>query len=103
MSSSLTRAASVRPFFFVLLSLLLLSCADDPRAEQIAVTLVELTGLDHETIAVNPASVVALRTPRTQGRVLPPEAACAVQTSDGKHISVLETCEKVRQLIDAAE
>jgi hypothetical protein len=81
----------------------LLSCSDDPRAEQIAVTLVELTGLDHESITVNPASIVALRTPREHDRVLPAAAACAVQTTDGKHISVLETCEKVRQLIDAAE
>jgi hypothetical protein len=84
-------------------ALLLLSCADDPARKQLAVTLVELTGLDHESIAVNPASIVALRTPREHNRVLTPGAACAVQTNDGKHIAVLETCEQVRQRIDAAE
>jgi uncharacterized protein YlzI (FlbEa/FlbD family) len=82
---------------------LLLSCADDPAAgQQLAVTLIELTGLDGEPVAVNPHSVVTLRSPRPNDHLLPPGAACAVQTSDGKHVSVRETCEQVRQRLDAA-
>jgi hypothetical protein len=81
---------------------LLLSCTDHPAGQQLAVTLIELTGLDNEPIAINPHSVVTLRSPRANDHLLPAGAACAVQTSDGKHVSVRETCEQVRQRLDAA-
>jgi hypothetical protein len=74
---------------------------DDPP-EQLALDLVQLTGLDRETIDINPGEVVAIRTPRVHHRVLPPEANCAVLTTDGKFISVLETCQQVRQLLGQA-
>ena len=96
----------LRAIFFVALLPLLIACKDPPLQDplqQIADTLLELTGLDREAIAVNPAAVVALRTPRTHDRILPAGVGCAVQTSDGKHIAVRETCEQVRQRLDAAK
>jgi len=77
----------------------LVSCAtqnppNQPGA-QFAFDLVTFTGLDHEKIEVNPTEVVAIREPRTHRRELPPAAKCALVTTDGKFISVLETCSEV--------
>jgi hypothetical protein len=87
--------------------LLLTACEDsrihDDPPKQVAITLIEVTGLDHETIDVNPAEIVDLRSPRTHNRILPPKANCALQMTDGKHITVLETCDQVRQRIDAVK
>jgi hypothetical protein len=66
----------------------------------LALDLVQLTGLDHEAFYVNPSEVVMIREPRTHNRVLPPAARCAIVTSDGKFISVLEPCAQVRKLLD---
>jgi hypothetical protein len=85
------------------MTVMLLPCSDHPAGQQLAVELVELTGLDGELIAINPASVVTLRAPRKHDHLLPASASCAVQTSDGKHISVRETCKQVRQRLDAAK
>jgi uncharacterized protein YlzI (FlbEa/FlbD family) len=94
--------------FSAALFFVLIACADDPwhedpALEQLAVNLIELTGLDDEPIAINPAEIVALRSPRRGDHLMTPDAACAVQTVDGKHIAVRETCPEVRKRIDAAE
>ena len=66
----------------------------------LALDLVHLTGLHHELIEVNPTEIVVIRSPRKQSRLLPPEANCAIVTTDGKFISVLETCEEVDRRLE---
>ena len=84
-----------------LLALVLLSgCAIDDPPEQFAFDLVRVTGLDHEMIEINPAEVVAIHAPRLHRRELPPSAHCAIKTTDGKFISVLETCQEVADRLE---
>lgn len=87
-------------------TLLLAGCAyreDPPEQRQLAADLVELTGLEHERIEINPAEVVAVREPRAHHRVLPAKANCAVMTTDGKFISVLETCPEVTRRLEQSK
>jgi hypothetical protein len=70
---------------------------------QLAFDLVQLTGLDYEIIEVNPAEVVAIKTPRKRHRILPLAANCALLTTDGRLISVLETCQVVREKLKRAQ
>jgi hypothetical protein len=73
-----------------------------PEQQQLAFDLVTVTGLEHELIQINPSEVIALRAPRKVHRVLPPRANCAVQTTDGHFVSVLETCQEVLQRLERA-
>jgi hypothetical protein len=88
---------------------LLAGCAaaveDDPPAEQqiVAGSLVEVTGLEHERIEVNPTEIVALRAPRRVHRVLPAKANCAIMTTDGKFLSIIESCAEVRRKLERLE
>ena len=67
----------------------------------LALNLIQLTGLDHEAIYVNPSAITVIREPRTHHRTLPANANCALMTSDGKFVSVLESCYVVRKLLNA--
>ena len=102
--SSLDSPASAGVFFVWLLA----GCAavvndpPDPR-NQLAIELVELSGLDNEQIEVNPAAVVAIRSPRQKNRIMAPAANCALLTTDGRFISVLESCDEVRRRLGGAK
>jgi hypothetical protein len=41
--------------------------------------------------------------PDSQNKYLTGEAHCMISTSDGKFVSVVESCEQVRKLIEDAE
>jgi hypothetical protein len=69
----------------------------------VAVDLIQVTGLDGEAIAINPTEVVGIRAPRKHHRVLPPLANCAIMTTDGKFIAVLENCQMVSQRLEAVK
>lgn len=59
----------------------------------VAVVLVMLTGVGGQRIEVNPAEVVSIRPQRGN---LAGGVQCLIHTTDGKYISVVETCEIVR-------
>jgi hypothetical protein len=69
----------------------------------LALDMVRLTGLSHEKIDINPSNVASVRAP-------PPErqghfhmaVRCVIYTADGKFIPVLEECDVVRKLLNAA-
>ena len=84
--------------------LLFIGCANVAAAhELLALELVQLTGLEHEIIQVNPSTIVAVRLPLERYRLLAAEANCQLMTLDGKFISVIETCAEVRRRLEASK
>jgi hypothetical protein len=67
----------------------------------LALYLVALTGPDGQVIVVNPQSVVSIRTVRepTKGQ-FGKDVQCLIHTSDGKFLSVVESCEVVRERLE---
>lgn len=63
-----------------------------------AADLVELHGVDGHVVQVNPDQVTSLR-PRTSGEHFTEKAQCLVNLTDGKYVTVTETCDKVRLLL----
>jgi hypothetical protein len=84
------------------LSMLALVSSSAPNVV-VAVDLIQVTGLDGEAIAINPTEVVGIRAPRKHHRVLPPLANCAIMTTDGKFVAVLENCQVVSQRLEAVK
>lgn len=69
------------------------------------VALLVLHTLDGREVAINPAHVTSLSGPRpgaTQGMFVD-GANCLVNLTDGKFVAVVETCNQIRALIDAAK
>jgi hypothetical protein len=62
--------------------------------------LVLLHGLDGREIYINPETVTTMRAPihGKENKVISAETQCVLNTTDGKFISVIETCDKVREL-----
>jgi len=65
----------------------------------IAVHLIQLTGIDKQIIELNPDSVATLRGPR-ETDLIAKGAKCLVFTTDGKYVSVTETCAEVHRLLE---
>jgi hypothetical protein len=65
--------------------------------------LIRLHTPEGKEIAVNAASVVTLRAPRTEEEHFPKGAKCILNMADGKFNLVVEDCETVRRLIEEAE
>ena len=67
---------------------------------QIAVTLtlIMLTGPDHQVIEINPEEVVSLRAPRAIDHMTR-DIRCIVFTTDGKFIGVEQSCRAVGDLL----
>jgi len=65
----------------------------------VALHLLKLTGLDGQVIEVNPEQIVSLRVPRDEG-TLHAGIRCLIHTTDGKFISVLETCDYVEAMME---
>jgi len=65
----------------------------------VALHLIKVTGLDGQIIELNPEQIVSLRVPREEG-TLHAGIRCLIHTTDGKFISVLETCESVQKLLE---
>ncbi|WP_028164109.1 hypothetical protein [Bradyrhizobium elkanii] len=74
-------------------------------AALIVLRLVLLHGPDGHEIALNPEQITTMRAalPSGQNKYLTGDARCMISTSDGKFVSVVETCDQVRQLIEDAE
>jgi uncharacterized protein YlzI (FlbEa/FlbD family) len=68
----------------------------------LAFHLIVLHGLDGHEIDINPNEITVMRE-KDQGKHLAPGAECAISMSDGKFVAVIESCNEVRQKIDALE
>jgi uncharacterized protein YlzI (FlbEa/FlbD family) len=64
--------------------------------------LIVLHGLDGHEIDINPNEITVMRG-KEQGKHLTPTAECAISMVDGKFVAVRETCDEVRQKIEALE
>jgi len=68
-----------------------------------AVALLVLHSVDGLEIIVNPSMIVALhetKPPESKDRDLTKEVRCAISLDDGKYANVVETCERVREMIE---
>jgi hypothetical protein len=65
----------------------------------VALLLIPLIGPDEQTIWVNPAEVVSIRTPRGTGD-LHEDIQCVLTTADGKFISLTDLCSVVSQKLN---
>jgi len=66
--------------------------------------LVRVTGLDGQEIDLNPSQIVSLRSPRGvhDPRGVHHDAVrCLIHTTDGKIVSVVETCQDVLKMLEA--
>jgi hypothetical protein len=59
---------------------------------------ISVTGLDNQSIELNSSQIVSIRPPRGTDH-FNNEIHCLVHTTDGKYISVIETCEVVHRLL----
>lgn len=59
--------------------------------------LLHLPGGREVTIAVN--EIVSMRDGEHKGELVTPEVGCVINTEDSKFISVIESCQKVRDMI----
>jgi uncharacterized protein YlzI (FlbEa/FlbD family) len=64
-------------------------------------TLIPLIGLDGQIIEVNPRAIVSIMRPR-EATTLSGEVKCVIVTSDGKGISLAQSCDDVIAKIGAA-
>lgn len=69
---------------------------------EVAVVLITLTDLAHRRVDLNVTDIVSLRD-ATDDALVGEGAKCVVNTVDGKHVIVIETCEIVRRLITEVE
>lgn len=68
-------------------------------AALIALRLILLTGPDNQRIEVNPDAVTNFRPPRGNDHFAP-GVKCLVFLSDGKPLTVIETCDQVKYLLE---
>lgn len=68
----------------------------------LVLNLITLTGPDGQTIKLNPETVATIRSVRGSDHFAP-GIKCVVFTTDGKNITVTETCEQVKQLLEQAK
>jgi hypothetical protein len=73
----------IEPFFLAVMALFMVHTVDD------------------RLVFVNPEMVVSLTVPA--GRLTSPNIGCIVAFSDGKFVSVKETCHEVRELMGVKE
>lgn len=73
--------------------------------EVLALGLVLLHGPQKHDLYVNPSAVTTMRAavPGEKNKHITDAAECVLNTSDGKFISVVETCETVRELFEKAK
>ena len=65
----------------------------------LVLNLVAVTGLDGQTIFINPDEIIAMGTPRKTETTLHPNVKCVITTTDWHFISVIEECESIREQI----
>jgi hypothetical protein len=66
----------------------------------LALDLVRVTAPDGLPVDLNPQKIISMREPReTDARTSNEKVRCIVFTEDGKFVSTLETCDKIRAMI----
>ena len=71
----------------------------------ITLTLIALHSVDGAVINVNPEMVTTTRVSKAdtdKNKLLVNEVRCVIGLADGKFISVVETCEVVKQLLEGS-
>ena len=69
----------------------------------VALVLIVLHTVDGREITVNPKQVTHLGGPKAGGGFFVEGVNCQVNMADGKFITVIETCDEVRKLLEAAK
>jgi hypothetical protein len=70
----------------------------------LVITLLLLHAPEGADVAVNSEQITTLRGPPQQRKgTFTTEARCMINTSDGKFIAVIETCETVRKLMEPSQ
>ena len=69
---------------------------------KIVAVLLILHGIAGNTILVNPELVTSMQTARPDkaDQLYTDKAVCLISTSDGKNITVIETCDQVKALME---
>jgi hypothetical protein len=62
------------------------------------IILIQVTGPDTQVIDINPSQVVTVRPPRVSDH-FGPGVHCLINTTDGKFVGVVQTCETVQKLL----
>ena len=68
-----------------------------------AVVMLVLHSVDGLQIDVNPKKITAMhetKPPNDPNRELTKEVRCAISLEDGKYVTVVETCDQVREMIE---
>ena len=71
--------------------------------EVVALQLIVLHALDGRDVVINPRAVVSLRQARDEshpGKQLTGKVNCIIATTDGKYLTVEESCDSVRQRLE---
>lgn len=66
----------------------------------VALHLILLHSLDGGTVVVNSDQVTSLRTARPNQKLTHSATQCVVGLTDGKFVSVKESCDTVRQMLE---
>ena len=67
----------------------------------LAFHLVMFTGLGHQIIEIDPDSVASIRTPKDSGHISK-NVHCVIFTTDGKFVSVIQTCDEVHKRLQGS-
>ena len=68
-----------------------------------ALRLIILHRIDGGTVTVNPAQVTALYpSPPSGNKLVTNQGRCAVWLTDGKFLTVTETCDQVKTMLESA-
>jgi hypothetical protein len=68
----------------------------------LVIALIQLTGLDGQLIILSPNQIVTFRAPR-KSEHFGPGVRCVINSTDGKFVAVLETCQQVRKQIELVQ
>jgi len=72
---------------------------------ELAIALIVLHSVDGYEVSINPEMVTTLRASKdnAENKLLTDKVRCIIGTSDGKFVSVAETCEAVRKLLESSQ
>jgi hypothetical protein len=70
---------------------------------RVVFVIIVLHSVEGHEIDINPAEITSMRASKGEGEFFTPGVYCMVSLSDGKFVTVSETCEQVRDLIKREE
>lgn len=67
----------------------------------LALMLIVLHTVDGQEVRINPTQVNSLRVPRqdSDNKLFTEKANCMINTTDGKYVTVVETCDTIFRMI----